>query len=441
MTPPANLEAERALLGALLLNVTRAFPQVAEVLADDDFYLPQHQAVYRAILAARDRGGDPVLVDEELRRAGHKGVALSDLNDLLAAVPTAENAAHYARIVRDDAVRRRLIDQLATVMRAAYLRESDPGDLLAATTATVSELSPRTVDAVGSMADLVDRTRAQAAEAFGGRRFRLKPDVSPLIDHLIPSLGAGEMLVLGARPKAGKSNLAGDLAFGWARQGLAGLILTLEDAPEIWIAREIAKLSDGKLDAEDIRTGQMTPVQWSAYDALAPTVKSLPVRIVDVRGEKAQRLAARIEAAGQRGARWVVVDYAQVVAPSQFRRGASRQEEMSAVVHELKAAAGRAGVALILLSQLKRLQVDKDEPRPSASDLRDSGMLEAQADAVVLLWRRKRSDYSLCAIVRELWKHGRPDEVTLNWMPEKRRYWPAALRAVPPSPYGGGGDA
>ena len=449
--PPANLDAERALLGTLMLFPERC-ADVADLVEPADFFKPTHGYVYEAILACRDEGSasDPVLVASVLRARGREaavGGVMPFLAELVSCGSAGELARHHARLVRAESVRRAIIAAVSKVGIAAFARQEDPADLLSALAAAVSELTPRTLEAAGGIADLVDLVRAEAVEAFEGRRFRLSPNLHPIADEVIPSVGAGEMLVIGARPKVGKSNLIGDLVFGWARGGSPGVICTLEDSPNVWTAREIAKLSGGELDAEDLRSGtNMNAAKWSLYDQLAPTVKALPVQILDVRGQKASAIAARIEAAGRRGAKWAAVDYLQLIAPSQFKRGASQQDETASVVKELKDACGRAKVALVLASQLRRAPPDQAEPRPTANDLRNSGMIEAQADAVVLLWRRKRKDYAHCTIIRELWKYGQPTERALIWMPNKRYYAPLPVKAVPvggwrgPSDDGDGGD-
>lgn len=259
----------------------------------------------------------------------------------------------------------------------------------------------------------------------------LVPRVDPLVDDVLVPVHAGEMLVIGGRPGTGKSNLAGDLAFGWARQGHRGLVLTAEDAPSLWIAREARKLAAIELDIEAMRAGRADVRAWTAWHEGREALMRLPIWITGVAGRPARDLCARMRRAAKRGARYAVVDYVQLIRPTALRRQSSAADDVTAVVADLLDTAIELCLVLVLVSQLRRLPPAAREPRPTMADLRGSGMLEARARAIVLLWRYSTADYSRCRIIREKWTHGPRGEADLHWLPDRRRFWSLAAAERP----------
>lgn len=422
---PINHAAECALLGCFLSDPS-TFAAVADLVRAEDLHGQGHAAIWQAVAGLHERREAVTVLgaEAELRRIGKLAQAggMAALAECLAACDLPQRARALARLVRDEALRRQAAEGGARVRSLAWDGRAEPLELAQALAALARDIAARAGDVAGGIGDLVRGVWRRAEDGFEGRRARLDPAVDPLIAEAIPAIGAGEMLVIGGRPAAGKSNLAGDLAFGWARAGHAGLILTAEDSPEDWTARELAKVAG--LDPEDVRSGRLDAGGWHALAQAGSQVATLPVRAEQMAGRRACDYAGRMIAAGRRGARWVVIDYVQLVRPTQAGRGASREEDTSSVVAELKAVAIEAGLALVLVSQLRRHAGPGIAPRPGMADLRNSGMLEAQADAVLLLWRpRQQDDYPRCRLILAKHKHGSPREVEVNWLPHRRKVY------------------
>lgn len=425
---PLDANAERTVIGAIMLrdgqDAARTLAGIREIIDPDDFLLAQASSAYRAMCALADRGepcGDAVLIASEIQRQGRLA-DLAWLADAQAATPTAENARHYARIVRDWSLRRRIAVHAGQLARNAWHGREEPAEGAAALAELAREIQARAGDVADAMPRVGERAWSEIADAFEGRRVRLDPVTGmALMDGFLPSLGLGEMLVVGGRPGSGKSNLAGDLAFGWSRAGHPGLVLTLEDTAEEFARREWAKASG--VDGADARAGRLNPVGWTALAEARAATSALPLHVQHLPGARACDLVSRMASAARLGLRFVVVDYLQVVRPSQWRAGAGREQETSTVVAEIKAAATQLGVVLVLLSQLRRIPGEGGEPRPTASDLRNSGMIEAQADAIVLIWRPRRSDYSRTKLILAKHRHGPAGELDLHWLPHTRKAW------------------
>ena len=423
------VRVERALLGELL-RAPALTSTVLDLVAQRDFYALAHQPVFDALLEVRaDADADLLAVEAALLRTGTLRAAggLLGLADLAAMGGMPSLVRSHARRVREAAESRRL--RIAAGGVAADLAQGrlDVGEAAERLRgASVEALTTLGAEDAGAIPALLDTFEAEALAASDGRSTRLLPCVDPLIDDVLVPLGPGEMLVIGARPGKGKSNLAGDLAFGWGRTGAVGVVLTAEDAPTLWTAREAAKLGQDSDALDHLRTGYGTVREWTAWREARAAIERLPVRVEAIAGKRACEVAARMRGAAARGARFAVVDYVQLVRPTDTRGASSASEDVTAVASELLDAAIEAGLALVLVSQMRRSRPGVREPRPTMADLRGSGMLEARATAVILIWRYSSSDYSLCRIIRDKWKHGPPAEAHVGWLPARRHFWALA---------------
>ena len=406
--PPSNIAAEQALLGALLAN-NKAYDRVSDVLRPEHFADPIHGRIYQAIARRCDAGqvADVVTLRAEFEHAG----VLDDaggapyLAQLLSAMVGIINAGEYGQVIRDCWLRRQLIDLGEVVVNRAFgaAGDADAGAVLEEAEAQLFALSEsahgRGTGDTASAADVAAQV-AQAHERARGAAGGLVGLSSGYraLDRVKGGFLPGELILIGARPAMGKTALAAGLACNAARSGAKVLFVSAEMAAWQVQARMVA--AQAKLPLQAVlrawtidpgsnqgRTLSQTefdgffqanravadlPIAWDARSR--PTVASIRTR--------ARRMKARA------GLDLVLVDYLQLLSAGTEGRGeANRNMELTRISADLKGLAVELGVPVVALSQLSRQVESRDDKRPVMSDLRDSGSLEQDADAIMFLYR------------------------------------------------------
>lgn len=389
--PPHAVEAEQSVLGALLLS-NAALDRIDDRVAGADFYAEAHRLIYAHIrdLIVHGRPADVVTVRDRLDAAGEleKVGGIAYLGELLANVPTAANVEHYAAIVRDKSVRRRLA---ALGMRCADLACARDGR---EASALIDDAS-REVEALaneGADADdpvpLHSLVPAIAAdiEARAEQPDRL-PGLStglPDLDPKLFGLHDGEVVVIAGATGQGKTTLGMHIALAGARAGTPCYVVSLEMKAAALATRAIANV--GMVATHAMRSGRMSADDWERYaDAAGRLSNAAPVLIDQSPRATIERIRARAKRAKRKhGVGLVVIDYLQLIEGS---GGENRNQEVSRISRGVKTLAMELDCPVLLLSQLNREVGKRVNRRPIMSDLRDSGSVEQDADVILFVYR------------------------------------------------------
>lgn len=411
--PPHNLEAERSVLGGVLIKPS-AFDEVATSLQVDDFFLPAHREIFDCMLALdkRQQPLDVIAVADELRVRGlvarlEGGEAY--LLTLANSVPTAENVNHYARLVKEKATLRRLIATCAEVQSRAYgdfgefeqfLDEAESAIFKVAQQNRRESYSPVSE----LMEDVLHNIEVRAAER---KAVTGVPTGFSKFDELTAGLQRENLIIVAARPGGGKTSWAMNVAVHAAMKGIPVLVFSLEMSKYELMERMLA--AEARIDSGRIKRGFLEYSDWK--NKIHPASKSLaeaPILIDD--SSAISIMEIRAKARRFRGdARYfpaqaplpdgrppppplglVVVDYLQLARGSAGRRDENRQQEIAEISRGLKALAKDLKLPIIAVSQLNR-EVEKREGKPKLSDLRESGAIEQDADLILFIHREDQS--------------------------------------------------
>lgn len=375
--PPHNLEAEESLLGAMMLS-RDAIAAAVEIVREEDFYRPSHAHVFEAVVSLYGQGEpvDPVTVAEELRRAGLLD-SLGGKTALLriqASTPAAANAAHYARIVEEHALLRRLISAAGEIAEMGFDLPDDVTETLDRAESLVFEVADRRVS--GTLVGL--HTTLQASldhlEALYGNEEGVTgtPTGFHDLDGILLGLQPSNLVVVAARPGMGKTSFA---------LGAATTVALESNKPVVFFSMEMGHLeltqrllsAEARVDARKLRTGKLGEGDWEKISHAVGRLANAPFfiddnphcTVMEVRA-KCRRLKAR---QGDLGL--VVVDYLQLMSSS--RRAENRQVEVAELSRGLKILARELEVPVIALSQLNRQLEYRQDKRPMLADLRESG--------------------------------------------------------------------
>lgn len=388
-TPPQDLDAERAVLGAMLVSKT-AVADVAEILRPEDFYSPAHSTIYASVLDLYVHGHpvdvltvkDALTTVKEIGRVGGPTYLL----DLTGTVTVTQSAAYWARIVADKAVARRYTEAGRRIMQIGY-GMADVAAGVDAAQAVLDAAAPTRADTDYRPLGEVLPEALDAVEAAGLHdTSKVVPTGLTDLDDLLGGLHPGQMVVVAGRPSMGKSVLAVDLARSAAiTHGLPAVVFSLEMGRQELTHRILA--AEAKVPLSHLRHGHMEERDWARLATVVNgPLASAPLWIddspnltmTDIRA-KARRLHR------EHGLRLVVIDYLQLM-----RSGVkveSRQLEVSEFSRQIKVLAKELEVPVVALSQLNRGPEQRADKRPMLSDLRESGSVEQDADVVILLHR------------------------------------------------------
>lgn len=386
VTLPSNLEAERYVLGACMIS-NRAIDDVSEILRAIDLHDTRNVTVYAAIrrLHDQDKPTDVVAVTDELIRSGELigNLDVAYLHELTSAVPTAANAGYWAELVREAAVRRHLIEashRAAQIAADPSVHRDDVAELARDAFDQVEDATSKGVDAIGDW--FMDYAESLTE----------KPSYAPTpwydLNQLIFGFRDGGMYVIAARPGDGKSIVAVQCALELAKTRPV-LFVSLEMERTEIAARAIS--SRGQIFIGSLNRHQLTDTDWQSFAKHRAEIEALPLSIVDSSEVSTiPQLKAKVRAVRRRYKRnpVVIVDYLQLL--SSPVKAESRQVEVAGFSRALKLAAQQWRVPVIALSQLNRggAQRKGKGAEPVLSDLRESGAIEQDADAVMLLHRK-----------------------------------------------------
>jgi replicative DNA helicase len=379
-TPPHDVAAEQCVLGGMLLSKD-AISDVIEVIRPADHYRPAHQLIHEAILDLYSRGepADAIMVANELtRRAEITRVGGAPyLHTLISSVPTAANAGYYARIVRERAILRRLVEAGTRIVQFGYAGEADADELVDRAQAEVYDVTERRAsEDYHSLSEIMPGALDEI-EAIGSRNGVLTgvPTGFADLDALTNGLHPSQMVVIAARPAMGKSTLALDFARAAAiRHSMATVLFSLEMGRNEITMRLLA--AEARVPLQTMRTGQMNDDDWARLARRMSEVADAPLFIDDSPNMSMMEIRAKCRRLKQRhDLKFVIVDYLQLM--SSPKRVENRQQEVSELSRSLKLLAKELELPVVALSQLNRGSEQRTDKRPMLSDLRESGCLTA----------------------------------------------------------------
>ncbi len=406
--PPSNMEAEQALLGALLAN-NLAYERVSDFLLPDHFVDSIHGRIFAAIARRIEAGqlADAVTLKAEFEHSGvlEEVGGTAYLAQLLAAMVGIINAGEYGRAIHDAWLRRQLIDIGETVVNNAFGAEPelDGAGQVEAAEQALFDLGAMGKTSVGFIG--FERALTQAIDA-AERAFHRSGHVSGLstglrdLDKKTGGLHASDLVILAGRPGMGKTALATKIAFGAARALLAEAqaadalpmprsavaMFSLEMSAEQLATRLLAE--EARVSADRIRRGEIAQRDFDRFVQVSSAMRVLPLSIDDTPAITLSALRTRCRRLKRtKGLALVVVDYLQLMRPSAGSRPENRVLEISQITQGLKAIAKELSVPVLALSQLSRAVESRDDKRPQLSDLRESGSIEQDADVVMFVYR------------------------------------------------------
>jgi len=390
--PPQNLEAEIAVLGSTLIE-EEAIGQAVEIVNPSLFYKDAHKKIFQAItdLYTLNKPVDLVTLTEELKKRGSLdevgGVAY--LTELTVTVPTAANVQHYARIVKEKAILRNLINTATHIVTQSYDGQQDAGTLLDKAEKMIFDIAGSQLQGVSVALKDIIKDSIETIEGF----YRRKAHVTGLptgfddLDEMTAGLHSGDLIVIAGRPSMGKSALAACIAeYIGVHEQKAVAVFSLEMSKEQLVQRMLC--SHARVELQKARSGYLTQSDWPKLVTAAGKLAEAPIYIDDSAGLSALELRAKARRLKARhNIELIIVDYLQLM--SGASRTENRQQEISDICRSLKTLVKELNVPLIAISQLSRAPEKRETYRPRLSDLRESGAIEQDADLVILLFREE----------------------------------------------------
>ena len=442
--PPQDLEAEKAVIGAMLVSET-AVSAVAERLTAEDFYSEVHRIIYGAMtrLYARGEPIDQLTLTNELRSVGEfdKVGGRAYVFQIVESVPTAANAARYADIVRGKALLRDIIDVGSRITEDAFGEPEDVSKALDAAEQLIYGVSNRTLrEHLAPVSEL-----APGALEMIQRLYEAEGEVTGVetgfedLDRLTTGFHKSDLVILAARPAMGKTALAlNAIWYAAGQKGMPVAIFSLEMSKEQLVQRLISQTT--RIPAQALRSGNVKAEDWPKLVRGVAEVSRAPVWIDDTAGvtlmeirAKVRRLSSQLKARGEPPLALVVVDYLQLMIGGQGNRSENRQQEIAEISRGLKVLARDLDVPVLAIAQLSRAVEQRHDKRPLLSDLRDSGAIEQDADMVMFLYRDEyynsdSDDKGVAEIIVGKHRNGPTGKVQLAWMEQYTKFASLARR-------------
>jgi replicative DNA helicase len=388
--PPYNLEAEQAVLGSMMLDKEAVYIAL-EMLAAEDFYKDAHQIIFTTIvnLEAQGQPIDMITLTEELHRQNSMGKigGVGYIAEVANIVPTAANVDHYAEIVVEKAILRKLIRVSTNIANRCYEEQEDTHHLLDQAERMILEIAEnRNLTGLIPIKQILGDT-LEKIEYLADNKGNITgvPSFFIDLDSMTSGWQASDLIILAARPAMGKTSFGLNIAQNAALKGGTSVaIFSLEMSKEQLVQRLMS--SEAMLDQHKLRTGRLLDEEWIRLTRAAQPLSTAEIYIDDTPAisilelrAKARRLKA------EKGLGLIIIDYLQLMQVG--KREENRQQEISEISRSLKALARELNIPVIALSQLSRAVEQTQDKKPSLSHLRESGALEQDADLVMFIFR------------------------------------------------------
>ena len=427
---PHSVEAEQSVIGSMIMD-RDAIMTASEVITSEDFYQSQYGVLFDAMLELYNEGKpvDLVTLQERLRE---KDVppeisSLEFAKDLLDAVPTSANVRHYATIVQEKSMLRKLIKVNEEIANTCYLAKERTEDILEETEKKIFDLLQyrSTGDFVPikqvvlNALDKIEKASKNKGTVTG------IPTGFIDLDYKTSGFQPSDLILIAARPSMGKTafvlNVAQNMAF---KEGKTVAIFSLEMSKEQLVNRLFSL--ESKVDSQALRTGNLTDEDWAKLIEGAAVVGKSNLIIDDTPGISIAELRSKCRKFKlEHNLGIIIIDYLQLM--SGGKRSESRQQEISEISHSLKAVARELNVPVVALSQLSRAVEQRPDHRPMLSDLRESGAIEQDADVVMFLYRddyyNKDTDKkNIAEVIIAKQRNGPIGTVELVWLPNYTKF-------------------
>ncbi|WP_294748878.1 replicative DNA helicase [uncultured Exiguobacterium sp.] len=389
--PPQSIEAEQAVLGAIMIDADRLI-SASERLLPQDFYRASHQRIFEAMLVLSDRGEaiDLVTVTAELSTLGilDEIGGLQYLAELAEGVPTAANINYYVNVVDQKSTLRRLIRTAGEIVTDGYERQNEVDILLNEAERKILEVSQGKgsasfipiSDVLTSAYATIDKLHKQSGETTG------IPTGFQDLDKMTAGFQRNDLIIVAARPSVGKTAFALNISQNVATRADENVaIFSLEMGAEQLVMRMLC--AEGNVDAQRLRTGQLEEEDWGKLSLAMSNLSQAGIYIDDTPGIRVNDIRAKCRRLKQEhGLGMIMIDYLQLI-QGNGRSSDNRQQEVSEISRSLKSLARELEVPVIALSQLSRGVESRQDKRPMMSDIRESGAIEQDADIVAFLYR------------------------------------------------------
>lgn len=379
-TPPQSIEAEQAVLGAIMIDADRLI-SASERLLPQDFYRAAHQRIFEAMLVLSDRGEaiDLVTVTAELSTLGvlEEIGGLTYLGELAEGVPTAANISYYVNVVDQKSTLRRLIRTANEIVTDGYERQNEVDVLLNEAERKILEVSQGKgsasfipiSDVLTSAYATIDKLHKQSGETTG------IPTGFRDLDKVTAGFQRNDLIIVAARPSVGKTAFALNISQNVATRADENVaIFSLEMGAEQLVMRMLC--AEGNVDAQRLRTGQLEDEDWGKLSLAMSSLSQAGIYIDDTPGIRVNDIRAKCRRLKQEhGLGMIMIDYLQLI-QGNGRSSDNRQQEVSEISRSLKSLARELEVPVIALSQLSRGVESRQDKRPMMSDIRESGAIE-----------------------------------------------------------------
>jgi replicative DNA helicase len=388
--PPQHIEAEQSILGGILIE-NEAINRVAEILDADDFYREAHRKIFNALinLSERDEPADLITLTNELRKIDQLDSigGASYLASLIDSVPTAANIQYYAKIVKEKAILRKLIQTSTEIITQSYEDRGDVEGFLDEAERSIFEISEKRVrPSFYPIREIVKESFATIEKLFKKKEAVTGvPSGFKELDRMTAGFQPSDLVIIAGRPSMGKTAFCLDVAeYAAIDNKIPVAIFSLEMSKEQLVIRMLC--SQAHVEGTRLRTGYLNESDWPKLTIAAGSLSESPIYIDDTAAlsvlemrAKARRLKA------DHGLGMVIVDYLQLMKGR--ARVESRQQEISEISRSLKALAKELNIPVIAVSQLSRKTEERTGNRPQLSDLRESGAIEQDADLILFIYR------------------------------------------------------
>ena len=423
--PPQSLEAEQAVLGSILID-SRCVADVIGILRPEDFYLQQNREIYETIYTMFNFSQtiDPVTVLDKMRELGcHRDNSRDYILQLMEITPTAANVERYANIVRDKAMLRGLSQAATDISEIVYSQVGTPAEMLEAAEKKIYALRKG--------------ERGDSLEHIGTVMHRVFDNLTELAqsDSMIPGLSTGlrdldmkinglnksDLLLIAARPAMGKTSFALNIGLNVAKKYNSTVaFFSLEMSREQLVMRLLS--GESFVDSQKMATGKLSEDEWEKLCMASAALTQTDIRVDDNPSITVAEMNAKLRRVENLGL--VIIDYLQLMTGSGYGRASeNRVQVVGEISRSLKIMAKELNVPVICLSQLSRAVESRQDKRPIMSDLRESGAIEQDADAILFLYRddyynpnTEEKNVAECIVSKN--RHGETGTVKLQWLPQ-----------------------
>ena len=423
--PPQSLEAEQSVLGSILID-SRCVADVIGLLKPEDFYLQQNREIYETIYTMFNFSQtiDPVTVLDKMRELGyHRDNSRDYVLQLMQITPTAANVVRYANIVRDKAMLRGLAQAATDISETVYSQVGTPAEMLESAEKKIYALRK------GERGDSLEHIGTILHKVFDrleelSKSDSLIPGLSTGLrdlDMKINGLNKSDLLLIAARPAMGKTSFALNIGLNVAKKyNKTVAFFSLEMSREQLVLRLMS--GESFVDSQKMQTGKLSEEEWEKLCMASAALSQTDIRVDDNPSITVAEMNAKLRRVEDLGL--VIIDYLQLMTGSGYGKSSeNRVQVVGEISRSLKIMAKELNVPVICLSQLSRAVESRTDKRPIMSDLRESGAIEQDADAILFLYRddyynpdTEEKNVAECIVSKN--RHGETGTVKLQWLPQ-----------------------